>query len=592
MSMLENISKRLLSIASMQPENRNSSLLILLSSLDKIPDYEIIQDQKDLISSIIEDLIAENDADQIAKSKLVFVEDVEEQIAPTKKTRAKKVVTPTAQVESEDLPDFIEKLTLVKDLPEPVKKLIGLRRMQQDTTLSIELEDTIIQVLDWSDTPEGYGFWEKITQTGDLRDFKAMFGNKGEKVDELVMFAEINNFAEEFLNPEESEDLPNFINSEMKIKDLPEKIKLLALQRQKDAGNSPNENLSLDVFKVNGNFDWIETPEGNAFWEIIYADGDLREFKKKYGNKGEGVDALINAPAVKTRKPRTPKTPAVASKDLPDTIPSNSLIRDFPKPVRDLAEWRQANQNLDFNIDIDLDNPNAFIWENTPEGQNFWEVIHVEGDLTEFKRIFGNKGEAVNNITNGFVQFNELLEIVNKQNPPAKAPVVKTQEVKAVEIIFYPPSGGIINIKCDSLVELHETAIHIMKNTKPKPKYLTFSTITSEASYGTTLNSIKINQDEFYDELRQKLLDIWKGKPSFDWKEFDEKIADTDKIELNEKIINDALKPEPKPVKVEKPKPVPVEKPKPVKVATPKPKVTKPKVEDDLSFLNDLDNIF
>jgi hypothetical protein len=44
---------------------------------------------------------------------------------------------------------------------------------------------------------------------------------------------------------------------------------------------------------------------------------------------------------------------------------------------------------------------------------------------------------------------------------------------------------------------------------------------------------------------------------------------------------------------VEKPKPVPVEKPKPVKVAKPKPtKQTKPKVEDDLSFLNDLDNIF
>ena len=48
----------------------------------------------------------------------------------------------------------------------------------------------------------------------------------------------------------------------------------------------------------------------------------------------------------------------------------------------------------------------------------------------------------------------------------------------------------------------------------------------------------------------------------------------------------------------EKPRPVPVEKPKPVKVVAPKvekvvkQKVTKPKVEDDLSFLDDLDNIF
>ena len=201
MSNLESISRRLIAIASTPPENRNSSLLLLSSQLERMSDDKIVQEQRNLIKDIIDGLIAENDADQIAKSKLVFVEDVEEQIAPTKKTRAKKVVTPTAQVESEDLPDFIEKLTLVKDLPEPVKKLIGLRRMQQGTTLTIELEDTIIQVLDWADTPEGYGFWEKITQTGDLRDFKAMFGNKGEKVDELIDFAELSEFVENELLP-------------------------------------------------------------------------------------------------------------------------------------------------------------------------------------------------------------------------------------------------------------------------------------------------------------------------------------------------------------------------------------------------------
>jgi hypothetical protein len=209
MSNLESISRRLIAIASTPPENRNSSLLLLSSQLESMSDEKIVQEQRNLIKDIIDGLIAENDADQIAKSKLVFVEDVEEQIAPTKKTRVKKVVTPTAQVESEDLPDFIEKLTLVKDLPEPVKKLIGLRRMQQGTTLTIEFEDTIIQVLDWADTPEGYGFWEKITQTGDLRDFKAMFGNKGEKVDELIEFAELSEFVEnEFLNPEESTPAP------------------------------------------------------------------------------------------------------------------------------------------------------------------------------------------------------------------------------------------------------------------------------------------------------------------------------------------------------------------------------------------------
>jgi hypothetical protein len=219
MSKFQDISGELLAIANLPPEKRNSALSDLSVLIQGLPDYEIIQDKKDLITSIIESLIAENDADQIAKSKLVFVEDVEEQIAPTKKTRAKKVVTPTAQVESvvtpsakvesEDLPDFIEKLSLVKDLPEPVKKLIGLRRMQQATTTSIGLEDIIMAVLDWTDTPEGYMFWNNINFEGDLREFKAKFGNKGEKVDELIEFAELSEFVEnEFLNPTETATAP------------------------------------------------------------------------------------------------------------------------------------------------------------------------------------------------------------------------------------------------------------------------------------------------------------------------------------------------------------------------------------------------
>jgi hypothetical protein len=259
----------------------------------------------------------------------------------------------------------------------------------------------------------------------------------------------------------------------------------------------------------------------------------------------------------------------------------------------------------------------------------------------------------------------KVIEEVELVAELPKAPEVETQEVNSVEIIFYPPTGGILNINCDNIVELHYTAMYIMKNTKPKPKYLTFSAITSEASYSTKLDSINIDKSKFNVELMMKLFDIWKGKTLFDWKKFNDTIADMDKIKLNEEIINDALKKEevkpvkvekPKPVvekytarafegkaikhtlsdstfsdeielfvrenekkgyevivdfynkgklerqvyktkkPVEKPKPVPVEKPKPVKVEKPKPvskpKVTKPKVEDDLSFLDDLDNIF
>jgi hypothetical protein len=119
MSKFQEISGDLLAIANLPPEKRNSALSDLSVVIKGWADYEIAQEQKDLISSIIEDLIAENDAEQIAKSKLVFVEDVEEQIAPTKKTRAKKIVKPVG----EDLPDFIDIFSLVKELPEPKKKL-------------------------------------------------------------------------------------------------------------------------------------------------------------------------------------------------------------------------------------------------------------------------------------------------------------------------------------------------------------------------------------------------------------------------------------------------------------------------------------
>lgn len=406
MSKFKDISGDLLAIANLPPEKRNSALSDLSVLIQGLPDYEIIQDQKDLISSIIQDLIAENDADQIAKSKLVFVEDVEEQIAPTKKTRAKKVVTPTAEVKSEDLPDFIEKLTLVKDLPEPVKKLIGLRRMQQAQTTSIALEDTIWEVLDWGDTPEGYQFWYNIHYEGDLREFKEKFGNKGEKVDELVMFAELNNFAEEFLNPEES----------------------------------------------------------------------------------------APAPAVKTRKPRTPKTP----------------------------------------------------------------------------------------------------------------PAVKKQKLIFLRLIFYPPVGSAIKFELYNPTELYTLVVDILANLNVSELIFGFEAVTDFSSY---LTNAKLYSYNSTNEMVDKLVEQFDTfvTPELDWTDFVKNGTDISRIKENNAIVNDAFKPKPKPkpvsvekpkpvdkpkpVKVEKPKPVPVEKPKPVK-STPKPKVTKPKVEDDLSFLNDLDNIF
>lgn len=209
MSKLNEISGDLLAIANLPPENRNKALLDLSLVIQGWADYEIEPAQKDLITSIIVDLIGENDAEQIAKSKSVFVEEVEEQIAPTIKTRKKKVVAPVVETISEDLPDFIELKILIKNLPEPVKKLVLFRQKQQNLPFN---EDVTLLLDDkafrWVLTPERSGFWQKIEDEGDLREFKEKYGNKGEKVDEIIEFEELNEFVQTLTPPVASTPTP------------------------------------------------------------------------------------------------------------------------------------------------------------------------------------------------------------------------------------------------------------------------------------------------------------------------------------------------------------------------------------------------
>jgi hypothetical protein len=513
MSKLQEISGELIEISSISPDLRNNALSDLAKKIQGLDDYDIIPEQKSLIVSIIESLISENDAEQIAKSKLVFVKDVEEQIAPTKKTRAKKVVKPVTESTLEDLPDDIGQFPILSTLPEPIIRLAGLRRKEQGKTEIVSIGETLSNLFDWNITPEGTEFWYKISNDGDLTEFKKLYGNKGEKVDEIIEFSELTEFVE---------------------------------------GLSKNQT------------------------------------------------------------------------ELPDTIQKQPQIKDLPDAVKKLALFRQSEQNLMLQSDVFLASSLAFDWTKTPEEWQFWNLIN-DGDLRNFKRIYGDKGEYVDRVIDGLVGFNELVDlaiaksktpapapVVKTRKPrtpkapaPIVAPVVKTEEVNSVEIIFYPPSGGIININCDNLYELHDTARYIMKNTQPKPKYLDFRAITSEASYGITFfKNITNDQDVFYDKLKGKLFDIWGKKTLFDWNEFNERIADIDKIKLNEEIINDALKKDSMEASVEVEKPKPVAKAKTTsvkpetKITSVKPEaktkqkqVTKPKAKSDLSFLDDLDNI-
>ena len=196
-------------------------------------------------------------------------------------------------------------------------------------------------------------------------------------------------------------------------------------------------------------------------------------------------------------------------------------------------------------------------------------------------------------------------KVVEEVEPVLKiAPVVAKQEVKYVELIVYPPSEGVLEIKTFCIVELSVLISNYFRLLKTSTRKLNFNVITDGATYTT---QVYIRDDESYSEILQKLVEQYDTfvEPELDWSVFNEKDADIDRVSLNREILEDSFKPvevekpkpveveKPKPVKVEKPKPVPIEKPKPVKVEKPKPvKVTKPKVEDDLSFLDDLDNIF
>lgn len=73
----------------------------------------------------------------------------------------------------------------------------------------------------------------------------------------------------------------------MKIKDLPQEIKELALKRQVEQGNKPNEELDLIENKGNGNFMWDKTPERDLFWCKINL-GNFKPFYDLYP-QNEGV---------------------------------------------------------------------------------------------------------------------------------------------------------------------------------------------------------------------------------------------------------------------------------------------------------------
>ena len=309
-----------------------------------------------------------------------------------------------------------------------------------------------------------------------------------------------------------------------------------------------------------------------------------------------------------------PKTtsvePATKKDELPDSFDVvGTLVKDFPKGLYELTMFESIKQGRITGETKNEKLYQAIDWGRTTDGGDFWVKIN-DGDLTEFKEKYGKNGELA------IKMFQDYMKKVAsaKEDTPVETPEVKTQELLAVSTTLYLPKGGSVEIRTESFYELFDTSRFILSKFKMSEMRLNFSAYTDLSSYKTNFDFKEdYSQDEFLTLLVEKF-DTF-VKPELNWKNFYERFADIDKIKENEDIINDALAPTP--VVVEKPKPIEVKKARaivvdkkkieekkkeieqiskqikkeqPVKIT--KPKITKPKVEDDLSFLDDLDNIF
>jgi hypothetical protein len=312
--------------------------------------------------------------------------------------------------------------------------------------------------------------------------------------------------------------------------------------------------------------------------------------------------------------PKTTSVEPVTEKgELPDSFDViRTLVKDLPKGLYELVMFEALKEGrqtiaeiMESKLIVALD------WGKTTDGGDFWRKIN-NGDLTEFKEKYGKKGELA------IKMYEDYMKKVASAKEDTE---IENSEVKAVELIVYPPKGEVVNIRTESLYELHDISRFVLSKFKMKTMRFNFNAITDLASYTTQISfNENDSQDDFIKNL-SKQYDTF-VKPKLIWKNFDETQGDIDLIELNVKKVNSAFEVEvekkpffapTKPVEIEKPKPIEVKKPrailidkkkieekkkqieqlakaKPVK--TIKPKITKPKAENDLSFLDDLDNIF
>jgi len=515
-----------------------------------------------------------------------------EKTKPARKPRAKKEVTPV--VEKELLTDLSNTKIWIGDNPELSKKVqekafeLGwkwLSGKQPKYLKSKSLNFDDIKTISYSNENRS---WFNNQSEREIF-YEDLFGKEMSK-DKFDVIS-IKYFDQEFKN---TFDLYKYFKDILIKREAKGSFELSNLVEYSDNGILLRKSIYILVTNVEPkdyefNFETMSSADFKEMLNIQFPEFDWDGFNQKYLQKTISVE------------------PATEKDELPDSFDvENTLVKDFPKGLYELTMLEGFKNGLKTRAEILNSNLiKAFDWGKTTDGTFFWRKID-DGDLTEFKRKYGKNGELA------IKMFKDYMKKVaeGKEDTP-----VETQEVKAVELLVYPPKGGVVTIRTESLYSLHDIVRFVLDKFKMKIMSFSFNAITDLASYTT---KITFNENDSQDDLLRRLLYKFDTfvKPKLIWKNFEEKQTYIDFV----KIVNDAFKvevekkpffaPPVKPVEVEKPKPIVVKKAKAIvidkkkmlkeikelkQIAKPKitkPKITKPKSKDDLSFLDDLDNIF
>jgi len=164
--------------------------------------------------------------------------------------------------------------------------------------------------------------------------------------------------------PTKSTELPDFINisDSDSIKDLPQPLQdLIVYELLLEGGTEKGIERALQSSTINGALDWASTKDGLDFW-INTSNGNLLQFKEKYGKSGEKATQLLaefkakksGTPAKETEKIEVFKLVGLSSDGTESVVGVYGAMELFRYLTR-LYQTFPERQNFPFRI-YDINN--------------------------------------------------------------------------------------------------------------------------------------------------------------------------------------------------------------------------------------------